>query len=190
MHYTDYIPVTFVDQNSSVITALVNRFKTSAFDCQFLIGDIFQQGPGTLVSPANCQGNMDGGIDKVYSDYFPGIESKLATYIRENHGNELKFGEAQIVPTGNNKFPHIIFSPTVGSPGELARKENIYGATKAILTEALRYNIKGHTGTQIQRLLIPGMGTGFGNMDPIKSANEVYKAFEEVESSIEVSKIF
>ncbi|MEC8221163.1 MAG: macro domain-containing protein [Nanoarchaeota archaeon] len=183
MEFTDYINLSFVDHDPEVINSLVSEFK-SQNGCKFKIGDIFSINTGgTLVSPSNCFGNMDGGIDRVYSDLFPSLEEKLKTFIDQDHGGKLEFGQAQIVPnTDSEKYPLVIFSPTIERPGDLSSPSKIYSASKAIFTESLKYNLKGNN--TIKNLIIPGMGTMYGGISPQISAREVHRAYLDVSNTI------
>jgi O-acetyl-ADP-ribose deacetylase (regulator of RNase III) len=59
-----------------------------------------------LVSPANSFGYMNGGIDNIYSQMFPGIQQQVQ---------------------------HIISAPTMFLPGSISNTNNIYNAFLAIL---------------------------------------------------------
>ncbi|NCC71387.1 hypothetical protein EOM09_07445 [bacterium] len=124
---------------------------------------------------------MDGGIDKIYSDAFPDIEDRLRNYIIQNHGGKLDIGKAQIVQTQDNKFPYIIFSPTIERPGDIATRRNIFLASRAIFSEVIKYNSKVKAPQNIDRLIIPGLGTYYGGLDPENSAFETYRGFKSIE---------
>ncbi len=180
MKLTDTIKLSFIDINPYVVNAMAKYFAKET-NCEFLLGDILDFGGGTLISPANSIGNMDGGIDKIYSDAFPDVEDRLIKYIRENHGGKLDIGEAQIVQTQNNIFPYIIFSPTIERPGDIATRKNIFLASRAIFSEVIKYNSKVQSPQNIDRLLIPGLGTYYGGLDPESSAFETYRGFKSIE---------
>jgi len=179
MRYTDLIRVNFVDLNFDVIRSLANAFKNDGGKCKFVYGNIFNFGSGTLVSPANSFGDMGGGIDNVYSEIFPSIEGRLRTFIKENHSGKLDIGTAQLVPTYDKKFPYILFSPTIVNVGDPALEENVYLAAKAVFRSALEYNRDTNLFPKLDTLLIPGLGTGSGNLDPMLSARSVYRAYRE-----------
>ena len=185
MKLQDILSVYFVDCNVEVISAYADKFKTVG-DCRFVIGNILSQDRGCLVSPANSYGNMSGGIDRQYRDYFgPELEQRLRVYIDNLHGRKLKIGNAQIVPTNDDKFPYIIFCPTVEKPSELTTGENVRKAAIAIFRQAVRYNFKVKEADKIDRLLIPGFGTDMAGLDPHISAKEMYLAYLEVDKEIQ-----
>ncbi|MFT4243831.1 MAG: macro domain-containing protein [Candidatus Woesearchaeota archaeon] len=181
MKYTDIIPIIFVDRNFEVIQSLVSSFS-SINGPKFIHTDIFSQGFGTLISPANSIGNMDGGIDLEYREKFSGIEDRIQSFIKETHSGKLQIGSAQMVPTYDSQFPYIIFSPTIETPCDPTSEENIYRASKAVFQTALEYNRKGTIpeDEKISRLLIPGFGTGYAQFDPQLSARQVAKAYRDV----------
>ncbi len=117
-----------------------------------------------IVSPANSFGFMNGGIDKVYMDIFPNIQSivqnKISRFqIKDKSGrNYLPIGSAITVPTHNNKCPYLISAPTMFMPGSITNTNNIYLVFLAILHVAL--NNPGIT------IACPGLGTGVGQMNP------------------------
>lgn len=183
MKLAEVIPISFIDENPEVISSLVNRFRTNSEGCKFINGSIFDYGGGTLISPANRYGNMDGGIDRAYAEKFPDIEARLEKFLSVK-GGMIDFGESIIVPTYDNKYPHIIFSPTIDRPGDLAHPENIRNATKAVLKKAIRYNMKGPK-KPITNLLFPGLGTGYGNLEPKIAAREMYKGYMQANAELE-----
>lgn len=176
MNLENKINCTFVDTNSEVVISLVKKFYLEP-NFEFYCGNILNCEPGVLVSPCNRVGNMDGGIDRLYSEVFPGIEQRLKAYINEDYGGKMDFGDAQIIPTQNKKYPYIIFTPTVDYPGALAEKENISLAVKALFNEIDKFNLKNYKQEKIENLLIPGFGTYYGGLDPDTSAQAMYKGY-------------
>lgn len=180
----------FIDNNVEVIRALVEQFskKQDLIDnsiIKFIVGDIFEPIGNdssdkyyTLVSPANSKGNMDGGIDLIYREKFPNIEDRLSRFIQNNHAGTLQIGEAQIIPTDDTKYPHIIFSPTINNPGDLATYNSVYQAVMATYREAHKFNREiGSRIPHIRNLLIPGFGTLYGNLPYSDSARAMCDAY-------------
>jgi O-acetyl-ADP-ribose deacetylase (regulator of RNase III) len=176
------IKIEFVDRNVEVIQAYANFFSKK-INVKLKIDDILKQESGALVSPANCYGNMDGGIDKAYNTYFSkmDLESEIMHYIDNFHGGKLEIGSAQIIPTNDDKFKYVIFSPTVERPGEVAKPENIEKLMYSVIKEVTNYNKKfSHKNKlEIDKLLIPGLGTGYGNLEPRISAEYAKKGYEK-----------
>src|SRR5262249_24821471 len=97
-------------------------------------GSIFDAECDAVVSPANSFGFMDGGIDRLYTDYFGGaVQERLQACIRGCHGGELLVGCADIVPTGHARIPYLIAAPTMRVPSNLGRSIHPYLAARAVL---------------------------------------------------------
>jgi O-acetyl-ADP-ribose deacetylase (regulator of RNase III) len=136
-----------------------------------------------VVSPANSQGFMDGGIDFVYTLRFGwALQTRLKALILSRHENgKLPIGEALVVKTFDPALPYCISSPTMETPGVLIEgTQNAYLAFKAALLAIRYHNIFGDE-REIKSILCPGMGTGVGKMDPTDCANQMRKAWNEVQ---------
>ena len=76
----------FVDINPAVVDSLRTAF--AAFpEVEVSLGDILDVARVSIVSPANSQGFMDGGIDRVYTEFFglgPQTELQSAIARRED----------------------------------------------------------------------------------------------------------
>ena len=100
-----------------------------------------------LISPANSFGFMDGGIDKVYSEIFPGIQKKVQDKIKTFNlettlgRNYLPIGSAITVQTGNYKCPFLVAAPTMFFPGNIKGTNNVCAAFIAILYLAKKFLI-------------------------------------------------
>jgi len=162
----------FIDRNQDIINALMDEYQSSpttgmpwAFDAQMHVGDILENNVDSFVSPANSIGNMDGGIDRYYSETFGwDLSERLKEKINNrNFYGELLVGEALVVETNNENFPFMISAPTMRTPRILgdAGSENVFLATRAAMTAAYEYGFNS--------IAIPGMGTGVGGV-PVKGA--------------------
>ena len=120
-------------------------------------GDIFAKPAQCIVSPANSFGFMDGGIDLVYSRRWPHVQGRLQAAIKTVPFSELGVGSAMLVPTDDEQFPFMIAAPTMRTPSRIPPL-NVYLATRAAVAYAL---VLGQ-----ETLLMPGMGTGCGNLPP------------------------
>lgn len=181
----DLIEVSVIDLDSFVVSAYANAFSSHK-NFKFKVDHIFANGPGTLVSPANSYGIMDGGIDKDYLEYFGiPISLRIEDYIENFHAGKLEIGDSQIVPTRDEIYPYIVFAPTIERPGELASSESVYSASKAIFQDILIHNyrlndVSSSNLASIKTILMPGLGTGFGNLDARSSAFAVKQGYEYV----------
>lgn len=130
-----------------------------------------------LVSPANSFGYMNGGIDNIYSQMFPGIQQqvqhKISTFgIKDNSNrNYLPIGSAITVPTNSKSCPHIISAPTMFLPGSISNTNNIYNAFLAIL----QITVNNPNAT----IACLGLGTGVGQMDPKQVINHIEMAIRD-----------
>jgi O-acetyl-ADP-ribose deacetylase (regulator of RNase III) len=138
-----------------------------------------------IFSPANSYGYMDGGIDLAYRSHFgPGIQTLLQRFINSKFSGMLPVGEAVIIPTYNEKIPLMIAAPTMETPCDVKDTQNAYIAMKAGLMKVIEHNQfqTERNEATIRRILIPGLCTGIGQMDPFVSAAQMRRAFDEVES--------
>jgi O-acetyl-ADP-ribose deacetylase (regulator of RNase III) len=176
------VTIDFVDHSISLINEYSKAFGRDE-NIKFNVGDILKNKYGSLVSPANCYGNMDGGIDLEYNHFIKTIdlEGTIQTYINDFHHGKLSIGTAQIIPTYDNQFPYIIFSPTVEKPGKISSGENIKLAMYALIKEVYLYNRKFDEDNDfiIDHLLIPGLGTGYGNVNEKDSATNAKKGYDK-----------
>jgi O-acetyl-ADP-ribose deacetylase (regulator of RNase III) len=142
-------------------------------------GNILHARADAIVSPANSHGFMDGGIDLAYRNFFGiGIQNRLQTIIQRDFKGCLPVGQAVIIPTLKESIPHMVAAPTMERPRNVANTENAYIAMKAALEVVRLFNEK--SDTPIRKMLVPGLCTGIGRMDPFVSAGQMRRAFDEV----------
>jgi hypothetical protein len=81
----------FVDQDPDVVNALAASFgrKWPSF-ARFIVGNIFRNGSGILVTPTNSEGDMSGGLDLQLRSMFPSLEERLQSYISTLPSRRLK----------------------------------------------------------------------------------------------------
>jgi O-acetyl-ADP-ribose deacetylase (regulator of RNase III) len=151
------------------------------------------------ISPANCLGFMDGGVEKVYSQImFPGIESKIKEKIKKL-GFVSKLGRPYI-PIGKaivtktdilhpNGQSYLITSPTMLMPQNVENTPNCFLAMIGVIKVLKEYK---HFIDENDLLIIPSMCCGWGKMKPEISIRQIKQALEEkdVESlNIDFNKI-
>src|SRR5262249_58336396 len=90
--------------------ALVKRWQIEfeAFpDVSITEGDILSIARCALVSPANSQGHMDGGIDLAYLHFF-GMRLQEVVYqaIARRPEGHVPVGAAELVRTGHQRIPY------------------------------------------------------------------------------------
>ena len=129
-----------------------------------------------FVSPANCLGFMDGGIDWVLSrEMFPGLQTTVQDRIKTLDiktglgRNYLPIGSAILVPTCK---PHAscISAPTMFLPHNVSGTKNAYWSFLA----ALALHSK-QSGSSI--LVATSHCCGYGGMDCHESARQMYAAY-------------
>jgi O-acetyl-ADP-ribose deacetylase (regulator of RNase III) len=138
-----------------------------------------------IVSPANCLGFMDGGIDMLYMQMFPGIQTTVENRIKTFDittplgGYALPIGSAMLVKTGNDQCPLLACVPTMFLPGNIAGTRNVYWAVRGLLrlvTESFFPEGARHRVV----VAVPCLGTGVGNMTGQASGQQVAEALRDV----------
>jgi O-acetyl-ADP-ribose deacetylase (regulator of RNase III) len=140
-------------------------------------GDILLLAHDTLVSPANSQGHMDGGIDLGYLQLF-GMQLQLEVYeaVARSPEGLLPIGAATMVRTGHPRIRHLIVAPTMEVPGAVPA-EHSYRAMRALLRLADR-----HAG-YVQDVFCPGLATGIGQVSEADAAREMARAYRDWRAS-------
>lgn len=175
------IRLLLVDRQPAVIHAWQTHF--SDLQNQLLIdirlGNFQDHAADMIVSPANSFGFMDGGIDYWYSMFFGwDLQSRVQRKILENHRGELLVGQAFYLATHHEQFPWLICAPTMRLPMKIMDPVDVFLATRAALREAQDFQ-KLHPDMPIT-VLIPGMGTGAGAVEPDTCALHMRKAWDAV----------
>lgn len=142
-------------------------------------GDILEHRADAIVSPANSFGYMDGGIDAAYAGYFgEALEVHLRRILREQHYGELPVGQAIVLPTAHADIPFLISAPTMRIPASISDTVNVYLAFRATLIAVLAHNRE--VQNPIRTLLVPGMGTGIGQVPADRAARQMRCAYDIV----------
>lgn len=166
------------DINPAVTKAWEQQFA-SRHDVEVSCGDIFEHLADAIVSPANSFGYMDGGIDLIYSRVLGRhLEGELQAHLRDRHFGELPVGQAVILPTGHRSIPYLVSAPTMRVPMGIGRTANVYLAFRAALIAILRHNES--SAPKIRSLLVPGLGTGVGDMPPERAARQMRIAYDAI----------
>lgn len=143
-------------------------------------GDYFSIPADAMVSPANSFGIMDGGLDLAIRETL-GLELQDAVQrvILERHHGELPVGVAEVVPTGDARWPLLVVAPTMRIPESIAQTVNAYLAFRAILLAVRRHNhVAG--ATVIRTLVCSGLGTGIGGLEERRCATQMRMALKQV----------
>lgn len=166
------------DKNPDLITAWEAAFAGLP-DVKVSGGNILLGRADALVSPANSFGFMDGGIDWSISELFEWkIQAKVQDVIRRKHAGELLVGNAEIIPTGHDRFPFLVCAPTMRVPQNVTNTVNAFLAMRAILLTVQAFNLEH--ADRIQTVAIPGLCTGAGKMPYETSARQMREAYDLV----------
>ena len=119
---------------------------------------------------------MDGGIDAAYVGCFGvALADNLRAVINQHHYGELPVGQAIVLPTQDAKVPFLVSAPTMRVPGEISDTVNVYLAFCAALIALVAHN---RANDPIRTLLVPGMGTGIGQVPPERAARQMRHAYD------------
>lgn len=175
--------VILADLQSQVVNAWQQVFEKYS-DVEVFHGSIFDVHCDAIVSPANSFGFMDGGIDMAISRHFGWhVQERVQEVIKSKHQGELLVGVADIVATDDSEIPFVIASPTMRVPMILAQTSvNVYLATRAVLllVKSGRFSDGAAISQVVERVAIPGMGTGVGRFPPATCAKQMRQAIDDV----------
>src|SRR5690348_11802476 len=77
---------------------------------------------GAMVSPASSFGIMDGGLDAAIRDTLGfSVQKRVQRVIVENYHGELPVGCAEVVATGDDRWPVLVVAPTMRIPENVAQ---------------------------------------------------------------------
>ncbi|MFE8032277.1 macro domain-containing protein [Thiohalocapsa marina] len=160
-----------VDRDPELVAALTRAFADYT-EVQVLEDDILRVAQGCLVSPANSAGFMDGGIDRLYLDFFgQDLQARVQDAIHRRYKGPMPVGAGLVVPTGHARIPYLILAPTMASPERLADARPCGMAMMAVLETAWRNR------RVIERVYCPGLGTGVGALPPADAGAEMAFAY-------------
>lgn len=159
-----------VDINPELVKAWEKEFFQYD-DVEILNTDILKVAKNTIVSPANSYGFMDGGIDRLYTEFF-GLrpQTELQDLIKHREEGYLPVGASIMVSTGNSKIPFMIAAPTMITPGVIP-SSNCFHAMIAVLVAAER------NSRVVTDVYCPGLGTLTGRVDVDIAAKEMANAY-------------
>jgi O-acetyl-ADP-ribose deacetylase (regulator of RNase III) len=171
--------ILLVDRHPPLCRAWVEAF--ASFDyVEVVEGDFFARDADAMVSPANSFGIMDAGLDlAIREELGVTIQSMVQKAILERHHGELAVGAAEIVPTLHERWPWLVVAPTMRVPENIGTTLNAYVAFRAILLAIARHN-GSNSGKRIRSVLVPGLGTGIGRLDPRRCAAQMRMALDQV----------
>ena len=138
-----------------------------------------------IVSPANSLGFMDGGIDMIYMQLFPGIQTTVQDRIK-TFGittalgrHVLPIGSAMLVGTASDQCPLLACVPTMFLPENITKTRNVYWAIRGLLHLCKSSFFTDEGGCNVT-VAIPCMGTGVGKLSGEASAQQVKEALHDI----------
>lgn len=141
--------------------------------------DLFEVNADAIVAPGNSFGIMDGGIDAAIRDVLgPSIEARVQEFIVARHHGEIHVGCAEVVETGDTRWPFLVFTPTVRVPDDVSRTTNAYVAFRALLLAIRRHNESAEP--KIRSVVCPGLCTGIGAMPVRRAAAQMRIAYRQL----------
>jgi len=174
--------IVLVDREASLVAAwreVFRGFPEVVPECR----DFFAEPADAMVSPGNSFGIMDGGLDAAIRDTLgPSLEMRVRTMLAERHHGELHVGGAELLETGDGRWPLLVFAPTMRVPDDVSRTTNAYVAFRAILLAVRRHNEGG--ARPIRSLVCPGLCTGVGAMPARRSAAQMRVAYRQLQEPL------
>jgi O-acetyl-ADP-ribose deacetylase (regulator of RNase III) len=135
-------------------------------------GSAFELEADAMISPANSFGIMNGGIDRLISEYFGWhLQETVQLKIKTEFDGELLVGQSMLVETGHIKIPYLISAPTMRVPLDIRNTANVYLCMKSIILTAKKHNLNS--------IIIPGLGTGCGNVPYHICAAQMQHAYKD-----------
>lgn len=168
--------IIFRDLNPAVVAAIQAVFPEWDVACS----SIWDAPPADIVvSPANCTGRMDGGIDQVYIDRFGWqLEMRLMRDIRIHYSGVLPIGKAHLITTYDPSLPLLICAPTMPwPPCDVASTQNAYLAFMGALECAMTEGVKAISRAPV--VLLPGLATATGGMPAPVFAAQMKAAWDQ-----------
>ncbi|MBL8149712.1 MAG: macro domain-containing protein [Blastocatellia bacterium] len=160
-----------VDKQAQLVECWKKEFKHFP-EVKIICEDILSVADNTVVSPANSYGFMDGGIDRIYLEYFGnGLQKIVMDEIAKLSDRYVPIGSSLVVSTKHKKIPYLILSPTMVTPGT---------TTAASGYHAMASTLKAATmaASSIKRVFCPGLGTGIGQVPYEEAAKEMALAYQ------------
>lgn len=143
-----------------------------------------------LVTPGNSYGDMTGGFDlSVIELLGPQFQSKLTKLISSLYPNPHQYdpnswdsgfqplGTSLIIPTENDRFTYLCHTPTMECAKSIKSTPNVYMAMNSILYELYKHNINKNCKSKIKTVVLPCLGTGFGQLSYDESFKQMCIAY-------------
>src|ERR1043166_5653363 len=133
--------ILLVDRSAPMVRSWQTAFADRD-DVEVIEDDYFARPAAAMVSPANSFGIMDGGLDAAIRDTLGfAVQQRAQRVIVERHHGELPVGAAELVETGDARWPVLVIAPTMRIPESVAQTLNAYLAFRAVLLACKRASI-------------------------------------------------
>ena len=185
------VRVIFRDRNPD-LCEFVQRLAPESWtiQCQDMFDPIVkgQRLADYIVSPANCLGRMDGGIDAEYIRFFGWeLQARVCHKLLEDVGGvdargryarrvgRVEIGNAVVVPTFAHEIPNLIVAPTMDwPPRAVVGTQNAYVAFRAAWRAAWLHQ----KGVEDFTVITPGLASLTGQIPAFEVAEQMIKAFK------------
>lgn len=129
-----------------------------------------------FVTAGNSFGIMNAGIDAAVVHVLGrGVMEAVQLTILDRFLGEQPVGTAFVIETGHRDRPFLVHAPTMRMPGSIRGTTQVYAATWAALLAVLAHRVAG--GPRIETVVLPAMGTGFGDVPFDEAARQMAAAW-------------
>ena len=189
----DSTTITFVCIDTTHMDALkqqISRYSTHNMRFEYKIGRIENitdlQSYNVVISPANCYGELKGGIDMAYYKLLgrEALAERVRSYIRHYADGEIHIGDFGIVPleklTDNTTPEYLVLCPTMAVPTRLpADSRNAYLYTRAVIKSIRKLKSTVFKDKHLS-LMCPIPCVGVGGMDYRIAAKQMKIAIQSM----------
>ncbi|MCS6915004.1 MAG: macro domain-containing protein [Myxococcales bacterium] len=143
------------------------------------LDDFFAVEADIMVAGGDSLGLMDSGLELAIAlKLGPFIRERIQEALRRDHDGMLPVGQALVVPTEDRRWPLLVLAPTMYLPMDVSQTIHPYLAARA----ALRCwrSLAQSQGNRVWHMLMPGLGTGPGRVQPATCARQMRRAYDEV----------
>lgn len=114
-----------------------------------------------VVAAGNSYAMMDGELDLVMAEHWPGLQNKVFDALAKR-GGYAPVGSAFVTEPAKPGQPYCVYAPTMRRPMNLAGiTTNVFDATWAAL-----WAIHNYDEAKRWKLAMPGLGSGAGHVPP------------------------
>jgi O-acetyl-ADP-ribose deacetylase (regulator of RNase III) len=145
---------------------LIDRVEYRGSIIKCVQGNVLDVKADAIVNPANSLMIMGG--------WLAGFLKRVGGEIIEREARKyapVPVGKAVVTEAGRLPYRYVIHAPTMEKPAMRIPPDNAYKAAYASLVKAFDLGV--------EKLLIPGLGTGVGGLSPLEAGRAVAKAIKD-----------